>query len=211
MSPTRVTRLPLTALLLLAGCSENPLDPDEVGCLRGPEGSNTCDETDETGGNGNGNGNGNGKGGNCDSTDPAGRACNGADACQVSCSCGSTTGGCDNGACVSAADACNHACGDGWDGDFCFVGGSSGGGGGNPGGGGGDPGGDGGDDEPPPPPPPPSEDPNAGRTECCSLFDCGATISCPCGEVQGCNIQGNDECGFCYVDADCDADCASRQ
>jgi hypothetical protein len=59
MSPTRVTRLPLTALLLLAGCSENPLDPDEVGCLRGPEGSNTCDETDETGGNGNGNGNGN--------------------------------------------------------------------------------------------------------------------------------------------------------
>jgi hypothetical protein len=29
--------------------------------------------------------------------------------------------------------------------------------------------------------------------------------------VQGCNIQGNDECGFCDVDADCDADCASRQ
>ena len=60
MKTTRLALVPLTTLLLLGGCSENPLDPDEVGCLKGPEGSNPCDESTSNGGNGNGNGNGNG-------------------------------------------------------------------------------------------------------------------------------------------------------
>jgi hypothetical protein len=56
MSPIHRFILPLSALLLFGGCSENPLDPDDVGCLKGPEGSNTCDESN--GGEGAGSGGG---------------------------------------------------------------------------------------------------------------------------------------------------------
>lgn len=94
------------------------------------------------------------------------------------------------------------ACGDNWDGAFCFTGTA---GGGNTGGGGGDTGGGGGAT-----PPPSGGTPAPAGTECCSLFDCGETIQCDCGEVQGCNIPSGAECGFCYTAADCDAYCASR-
>ncbi|MEM1030072.1 MAG: hypothetical protein AAF928_17050 [Myxococcota bacterium] len=53
---------------------------------------------------------------------------------------------------------------------------------------------------------------SGGGEECCDLFDCSGEVRCDaCGTtVSGCNIRGNDACGFCYTEADCDEVCSEN-
>ena len=89
-----------------SGCADNC---QEV-CTGGGGGSGNGSGAGGSGGSGNGGGGGP----NCDPTDPAGRACDDAGDCTVTCG-GGTTGSCVTGGCASAADVCGEGT------PFCFT------------------------------------------------------------------------------------------
>ncbi len=145
-----------------------------------------------------------GSSGSCDPRDPGGLECEDASNCSVECDCGEegkvTTGLCENGTCASADDMCESACFSGYEGNFCLVAEPGGGSGGTSSGTGGSSASGGS----------PGTGGSGSLQECCSLFDCSTEVTCSeCGTtITGCNIQGNDSCGFCYTENDCEQICA---
>ncbi len=76
-----IRRAAFLAGLAAAGCSANPLDPDEKGCVKTVGGGDSCGDTAGIAGAGNGAGSGNGTGTNADDPSNCGAGCANLAAC----------------------------------------------------------------------------------------------------------------------------------